>query len=85
MIVYSWWALIGIVTVTKIFVRILIFEESFLSRIMVTFGPRPSKRQGYMIMNKEPNGITNDSRGLYKAWAGWAGPRFFDSARLRSK
>ncbi len=30
-------------------------------------GPRPSKRQGYKIMNKEPNPITNDSRGLYKA------------------
>ena len=30
-------------------------------------GPRPSKRQGYMIMNEKQNGITNDSRGLYKA------------------
>ena len=29
-------------------------------------GPRPSKRQGNMIMNKELNRITNDSRGLYK-------------------
>ncbi len=29
-------------------------------------GPRPSKRQGYMIMNKEQNVTTNNARGLYK-------------------